>query len=1123
MANDINLKINIDGEEAIYSVNQLEETFSKMGDELNSIEFDDSGFEELKKIIENIKKELNNLKLNVNTDQAAIATKNLEDSFKDLSKIAQTDTVYKIDTTTAEKSVDLLELNFEKIKENANIPVIVNDEEIIKSASSIKDLRKEMKALQDKAVNLDLNSKEYGETILQAAELKNKIEDIEGAVNSVKGDQIASLSGQFTQLGMSLSSLDFEDVTRRLIGIKATIGSIDAKKVGEDIVGMGKAIGGTLLTSIKSIGNVILKNPLLLLPPIIIGIGIAIYNLKDKFEFIQNWIDALNKPIKFLTEEFNNFTDSIGITNNAEKERLENVNKAYEERLEKIKEGTAIQLNDAKARGASEREFQLIQKDSNEQIKQELDLLARRQGYADSDDMLKSIQDHKKGLEDENAAILSTLPELEKRRNELNKINDLTIAQKNELSTLSSMIDENKATLEKNNKDLTKNKDEWDKNTQAIIENNNARAMSVKDDNEAKWMIRINQAKKEIELRKQQMKDDLEMAQAQGKSREQLYAIEQNGLEKIKNSNINLIKEMGKIGAEASKIGNTSFSEKLGAEMNTISSVIIEIQNNIKLNSIKYNTENKKIAEEYYNQISGLAKKYNDDKRATIEESFQNDLNLIKGNSTQELALRKQIKENMEKALSNFDIENERKRVESENKINELKIQNDLNSEREILDAKLKNKEISEREYIQENARIELNSANQIYALRFNMNQKMEEQEINAAKARGEGVGEIEQKYTEIYKTLLDQRNGMIKESNENLFKNDETTFNAAKIKIETDLNGFINEINKRRDSLDQMANKPSLLSFLFPSIEKGELDSNFNAIKEQIENAKNLELKAAEDSISNAEQLAKKKEEIQANYNAKMAEQQAKYNEQQNALNEQFLGKMVESAQLALSLLMESSSIKDDNEKTKLNEELNQLNASYAAKKELIEKNITDEKEKAAALQALDNEFNTNKKKIDNDQLALEKKRIKRERNAAIASILLSNAVAIASAVQGGAKAAAASGPLAPFVLAATIATMVTTIALTIAKAKAALKDADAAAGSITSSTGTDISSSMPTVNTQPPAMQNNTTNINNTTNVNTQTQQQVPQIWVNVSEINQAQANVNVAQNNARWVMEG
>ena len=108
----------------------------------------------------------------------------------------------------------------------------------------------------------------------------------------------------------------------------------------------GKNIGGTLVQAVKSatqvfsaFGKVLLSNPIFLIAAIIVGVGVALYALKDKVKIATMMFEALGEVVGWLTGLFdkamdalNDFTDWLGLTNVAEEKLAqERANRAKEE------------------------------------------------------------------------------------------------------------------------------------------------------------------------------------------------------------------------------------------------------------------------------------------------------------------------------------------------------------------------------------------------------------------------------------------------------------------------------------------------------------------------------------------------------------------------------------------------------------------------------------------------------------------------------------------------------------------------------------------------------------------------------------------------------------------------
>jgi hypothetical protein len=183
---------------------------------------------------------------------------------------------------------------------------------------------------------------------------------------------------------------------------------------------------------------------------------------------------------------------------------------------------------------------------------------------------------------------------------------------------------------------------------------------------------------------------------------------------------------------------------------------------------------------------------------------------------------------------------------------------------------------------------------------------------------------------------------------------------------------------------------------------------------------------------LSNTQLTEEQRLEIEAEFDAKSAE-----------LQRERIKRLIANGQELVSISSEITRTIGSNRQTDLEIEQINLEADYERRKALIEKNVTDEKERAKQIAVLDEAVNKSRNEIEKRKIELEKQGIKRERNITIASIALSTAAAIANASVASIK----SDPVS---FALSIAANVATVVATIAKANSALKKADAASAAI-------------------------------------------------------------------------
>lgn len=216
---------------------------------------------------------------------------------------------------------------------------------------AVLPLSSQIGELEDRLYQMALMGEQGTEEFIALTEriatMKSTIRDVDTEIDILTANKgINGLKEQFGNLGTSLLNLNFENATRSLEGMKTAMKGIDADKMANDMIKFGKNIGGTLVQAVKSatqvfssFGKVLLANPIFLIAAIIVGVGVALYALKDKVKIIQVYFEMLGEAIGWLTGLFdkamdalNDFTDWLGLTNVAEEKlAVERAARAKEE------------------------------------------------------------------------------------------------------------------------------------------------------------------------------------------------------------------------------------------------------------------------------------------------------------------------------------------------------------------------------------------------------------------------------------------------------------------------------------------------------------------------------------------------------------------------------------------------------------------------------------------------------------------------------------------------------------------------------------------------------------------------------------------------------------------------
>lgn len=204
-------------------------------------------------------------------------------------------------------------------------------------AKTVGELKKAIKDLKNEALGVKEGSKEFVKLTAAAAQAKNKMDDLNEAVRSLNPEgkfaAFAKLGGtiasgfQAAQGAAALFGKDSKDLEKTLLKVQA------ATALSQGIQG---------LTDIRKqfvlLGNVIKANPLLLIATVVIALGVALYELKDKIKVVGMVFDAIGEKINSVKNFILSMTDAIGITNTAADKAADELSKRMDRLIARGKE-----------------------------------------------------------------------------------------------------------------------------------------------------------------------------------------------------------------------------------------------------------------------------------------------------------------------------------------------------------------------------------------------------------------------------------------------------------------------------------------------------------------------------------------------------------------------------------------------------------------------------------------------------------------------------------------------------------------------------------------------------------------------------------------------------------------
>lgn len=342
------------------------------------------------------------------------------------------------------------------------------------TVNAFKELKNKLRDATAALAGLTEGTPEFIAQSAVVGGLRDQINGLNDAIANTSGAPVENLTGSFGLLSGQLSNLDFEGATTSLKQFGSAAGQIKLKELGKSLEEFGKVA--------LSVGKAILLNPLFLIPALIIGIGAALYALKDKIKPIGDFFDAIGKEVAKTIQTLKDFGDLIGLTSFKEDEAAEKALKANALKKQSIVDYYDQELKLAKASGKNAEElFKIEQKRAaavKENIKQQIHdlvLLTLQQGKS-INDIKKELDEFSKQLktaynEDEVALATSEKEKADKRKKAYEERIAADKAGRKQLSELqiAAIKDEEQRALE-TAKNTAKNRDAETKASKASAE-----------------------------------------------------------------------------------------------------------------------------------------------------------------------------------------------------------------------------------------------------------------------------------------------------------------------------------------------------------------------------------------------------------------------------------------------------------------------------------------------------------------------------------------------------------------------------------------------------------------------------------------------------------------------------
>lgn len=261
------------------------------------------------------------------------------------------------------------------------------------AGKSLSQLKDEFKETQKQLDGLNPKSKEYLATLKKLGGLKDQMGDLKNEINAFAGadNKVKAFSGaingvasgfQAATAASALFGSENEDLQKSLLKVQAAMSFANAIS----------SLGG-LTDAFRVLGNVIRANPILMIATIIIGIGTALYALKDK-------IDVVGKVFTWFGEKLKDIGEFLGF-NIRETERYEAALASLDSQQKKVNKTIDQQIQLQKSLGKETYGLQKVQLQYNQKVLEDKIALHKKLNDLSAEDMQKLKDDLSQNLVDQ--------------------------------------------------------------------------------------------------------------------------------------------------------------------------------------------------------------------------------------------------------------------------------------------------------------------------------------------------------------------------------------------------------------------------------------------------------------------------------------------------------------------------------------------------------------------------------------------------------------------------------------------------------------------------------------------------------------------------------------------------
>jgi hypothetical protein len=177
------------------------------------------------------------------------------------------------------------------------------------AAKGIKTLKAQYADLKKQQDQFDPGTEKFNALSQEMGALKDRMNDAAEAVKGNTGPAIEGMSATFGIMGQQLSNLDFEGLTQSIGTFSANLGRVNIASM----TGSLKAMIQAGVAGFKTLGKVILANPIFLLIGAIVGIIAYWKELSDLVSGKKGMLESLNKQADALKTQEQSLTRQLAL------------------------------------------------------------------------------------------------------------------------------------------------------------------------------------------------------------------------------------------------------------------------------------------------------------------------------------------------------------------------------------------------------------------------------------------------------------------------------------------------------------------------------------------------------------------------------------------------------------------------------------------------------------------------------------------------------------------------------------------------------------------------------------------------------------------------------------------